>query len=90
MAAAPGDMILSTIPGGYGVGFGTSMASPHVAGLLARLPTLSPDRVRNHFCGRLTRDRDIVPDRIAFLYGPASDECARVRALTPAPPPVTP
>lgn len=32
---APGDDIISTVPGGYGVKDGTSMASPHVAGVVA-------------------------------------------------------
>jgi subtilisin len=33
--AAPGVSILSTVPGGYVSGWGTSMASPHVAGAAA-------------------------------------------------------
>jgi subtilisin family serine protease len=33
--SAPGGNILSTLPGGYGFGNGTSMATPHVAGVAA-------------------------------------------------------
>ena len=33
--SAPGVNIYSTLPGGYGTGSGTSMASPHVAGVAA-------------------------------------------------------
>lgn len=91
VVAAPGDLLLSTIPGGgYGVGFGTSMASPHVAGLLARLPFLSTPEVKRHFCGRLTWDRDAAPDRIAFLYEPRSFDCSFIRWITPVPPPSVP
>lgn len=41
--AAPGVNILSTIPGGgYGLNSGTSMASPHVAGVVAMMAAYQP------------------------------------------------
>lgn len=41
--AAPGSEIYSTIPGGYGLKSGTSMATPHVSGVAALLWSAWPD-----------------------------------------------
>ena len=55
--AAPGEAILSTLPGGYGWGGGTSMAAPFVSAtaalMLSLAPTLTPEQV-------VTRIKDSV------------------------------
>ena len=67
--AAPGVDILSTVRGGYARGYGTSVASPHVAGaaalFLAHQPDATPAEVKAHL---LSTRKDIVlpndPDSI--------------------------
>ena len=62
--AAPGSRILSTVlKGGYGLKSGTSMASPHVAGVLALLKSAHPE-----LSGTALTDR---------LYAQANDTACR-------------
>lgn len=87
--AAPGDEVYSTyLDGTYATGHGTSMASPHVAGLLARIPRLTTRNLWAHYCGRLTTDHDKSRDRIAFVYASRSSFCTVAKGQTPEPPPV--
>jgi subtilisin family serine protease len=68
--AAPGSLVLSTLPGGYGVYSGTSMAAPHVtatgAMLLDQNPSMTPADVRD----RLNETaRDLGEDGHDETYG---------------------
>jgi subtilisin family serine protease len=57
--AAPGSRILSTIlGGGYGLKSGTSMASPHVAGVLALLKSAHPELSGTALTDRLYAQAD--------------------------------
>lgn len=57
--AAPGSSILSTVTGGgYGFKSGTSMASPHVAGVLALQKSTHPTATPEELVERLSAEAD--------------------------------
>lgn len=69
--AAPGRAILSTIPGGqYGLKNGTSMASPHVAGVLALLKSTHPHARPAQLIAMLQRQAD---DHVCEAADPRND-----------------
>ncbi len=51
--AAPGVAILSTVPGGYASYSGTSMATPHVSGVVALLAGLHPEYTADQLVARI-------------------------------------
>ncbi|WP_245665510.1 type VII secretion-associated serine protease mycosin [Actinoplanes subtropicus] len=91
--AAPGSAVLSTFPGGYRTMSGTSMASPHVAGLAALVRAadrgLTPDQVAQVIessavdLGAPGRDDD-------YGYGRVDAAAALASLPTPAPSETTP
>lgn len=88
--SAPGVSIYSTVPGNsYGTKNGTSMASPHVAGvvglLLAVNPQLSVEQVRNCLVNNgdlITTDRLIGPRLNAFK---TLNVCSGLASFSPTP-----
>ena len=77
--AAPGSSILSTITrdNGYGLKSGTSMASPHVAGVLALMKSAHPELTPAEMVARLRAQADDKPCGTttsgAPCVGPAED-----------------
>jgi hypothetical protein len=61
--AAPGTSTLSTVPGGgYEEKSGTSMATPHVAGVAGLIATLYPEASNEQIRTRLLANVDLVPN----------------------------
>ncbi|MCZ2828144.1 S8 family serine peptidase [Modestobacter sp. VKM Ac-2986] len=74
--AAPGSRILSTVTGsGYGLKSGTSMASPHVAGVVALLKSAHPELSGTALTDLLYAQADDVPcpTGTTTCTGPAAD-----------------
>lgn len=59
--AAPGVRIYSTVPGGYGLKSGTSMATPHVSGVAALIATRYPEVSNTELKDRLVFGTDRLP-----------------------------
>src|SRR5690606_24759947 len=60
--AAPGVNILSTTRGGgYGLNTGTSMAAPHVAGVVALVRDLHPDWTYSQIIAAVLNNVDVLP-----------------------------
>ncbi|MGW9628486.1 S8 family peptidase [Microbacterium sp. NPDC055521] len=59
--AAPGSRIASTVPGGWAYKSGTSMASPHVAGVLALMKSVHPELTPAQMVDKLRADATATP-----------------------------
>lgn len=69
--AAPGVDVFSSMPGGtYGANSGTSMAGPHVAGVVALLWSASPDLI-----GDIERTEQIIIETAAPYTGSVENGC---------------
>lgn len=59
--AAPGSEIYSTVPGGYGLNSGTSMAAPHVSGVCALLKSHKPGLSHHQIRTLVLNTVDVIP-----------------------------
>ena len=86
--SAPGDGILSTVPGGYGYKTGTSMAAPHVAGLVTLLLARYPGISRTQMLTRLRQGAlDLGAPGLDDQYGWGLSRSRESMEGTTAPPP---
>nr|AIA13156.1 Subtilase family [uncultured bacterium] len=84
--AAPGSFILSTVPnGGYDTISGTSMASPHVAGIAALLLSKDPSLTAMEVRDRIIRTAEPTPALVSRVV--ASGRANAYNALINTPPP---
>jgi len=89
--AAPGKDILSTIPGGqYGSKSGTSMATPHVAGVAGLVASLYPDASNDELVTRLLDGADKLENWQGVVAGGRRLNAYGAISLggLPTPPPV--
>jgi hypothetical protein len=71
---APGHAIYSAMPGGtFGLMSGTSMAAPHVAGVVALMWSANPKLIGD--IGDTTRILESTADPVIFGGGPAASAC---------------
>jgi subtilisin family serine protease len=87
---APGDEIISTVPGGYGLKAGTSMATPHVAGVWALARTAQPQATVDQILGVLKSTGKAIRDPAApanrYQRINAEAAVAALRGVTPVGP----
>jgi subtilisin family serine protease len=83
--AAPGSSIVSTVPGGYASYSGTSMASPHVAGIVALAAAQNPGETAAQLVSRVvTRTKPLASTSGRTITGGLASAS---RVLDPSQPP---
>ncbi len=67
--AAPGVNIASTVPGGYAYMSGTSMAAPHVAGVMALVKSVHPEWTYSQVIAAVLNSADVRPSLNGLIAG---------------------